>query len=141
MTPAFFISDNPDAAWPAWQKDVRFEGFAWKGYTLDAGRNPTFRYTWHGATIEESYAASGNGNKADGQLALVRTIRISGKLPEHAWFRILAGDKIEGGDGDFVCRDGSAPFQVRADGAVRAGRNVVISPKPGAITVTYKWVQ
>jgi len=141
VTPAFFICDNPDAAWPAWEKDVRFDGFAWKGYTLDAGRNPTFRYTWHDATIEESFAASGDGSKADGQPALVRTITISGRLPEHAWFRILAGDKIEGGDGSFVCRDGNAPFQVRADGAIRAGRNVVIPPKPGTITVTYQWVR
>jgi azurin len=53
VTPAFHVTDKPDAAWPKWDKAKRYEGFKWKGYTLDAKRFPTFRYTWQEAEIEE----------------------------------------------------------------------------------------
>jgi hypothetical protein len=139
-TPAFFTADNPDAEWPKWEKDVRYDGFAWKGYTLDAKRNPTFRYTWHGVAIEESFAVQGNGNTPDGHATLTRTLKIDGTLPPHAWFRLASGDKITCENGSCVIKDGNTPLRISATGAVKAGQNVVIPAVAGTTTITYQWV-
>ncbi len=143
VTPAFFVTEKPDAEWPKWdsKNGLRFDGFAWKGYTLDASRSPTFRYTWHEAAMEERYNASGDGNRADGQPTLVRTVKISGKLPEHAWFRVATAGKIEEKDGVFVCQEGTSKFRITAPGAQVAGRNLVVPAKEGVMTVTYQWPQ
>ena len=137
----FFIADKPDAEWPKWDKANRYEGFTWKGYTLDAERNPTFRYTWQGAEVEESFAAVGNGNKADGDPSLVRTVKITGNVPAHAWFRLATGAGIEKKDSEFECQSGSTPFHITAEGAVLAGQNLVLPAKSGTMTITYEWAQ
>ena len=66
VTPAFHITDKPETAWPAYDKTKRYDGFEWKGYSLDAKRAPTFRYIWQGAEIEETFTTTGNGNKPEG---------------------------------------------------------------------------
>lgn len=139
VTPAFFIADKPDAAWPNWEKGIRYEGFAWKGYSLDAKRYPTFRYTWHDAEVEETFTTEGDGNKPDGRPALIRTVKVTGKLPERAWFRIGNGS-FETNDGAFVLK-GPKPFRIKAAGAQLAGQNVVIPAKDGTMTITYEWAQ
>lgn len=139
VTPAFFISDKPDAAWPQWEKGKRYEGFVWKGYTLDAKRFPTFRYTWHDAAIEESFTVSGDGNKPDGNATLTRTVKISGHLPANAWYRIASGS-YESKDGVFIAA-GPQKNRITAAGAQLAGSNLVIPAKPGVMTITYQWAQ
>jgi hypothetical protein len=141
VTPAFYVADKPDADWPKWEKGSHYEGFAWRGYTLDEKRNPTFRYMWKGAEVEESFVATGNGNKADGDPALVRTVKVTGELPANAWFRIATGSGIEKENGYYECQSGSTPFRVTADGATLAGRNLVLPAKAGTMTITYEWVQ
>jgi plastocyanin len=141
VTPALFVADKPDAEWPKWEKGTRFEGFAWKGYTLDEKRSPTFRYTWKGAEIEESFTATGNGNKADGDPTLVRTVKITGELPANTWFRLATGNGIEQQNGFFECQSGSTPFRISAEGAKLAGKNLVVPAKAGTIAITYEWVQ
>jgi plastocyanin len=139
VTPAFFISDKPAAEWPKWEKDVRYDGFAWKGYTLDAKRNPTFRYTWHDAEIEESYAPrTGDPGLAPG---LIRTVKISGTLPANAWFRIASGGPFDMQGGMYHCKDGSGNVVVSAEGAFEAGQNLVIPAMPGTMTILYQWAQ
>jgi azurin len=139
VTPAFFVTDQPAAVWPVWDKVKRYPDFAWKGYTLDAKRRPTFRYTWQGAEIEESYTATGDGNRPDGQPTLTRSVKISGSLPANAWFRIATGT-LEAKDGAFLLK-GQPAARIQAEGAHIAGQNLVIPAKPGVITLTYQWAQ
>lgn len=139
VTPAFFITEKPDAAWPAWEKGKRYEGFEWQGYSLDAKRFPTFRYTWHEASIEESFQVSGDGNKPDGNAKLIRTIKITGTLPANAWYRIGSGS-FKSHDGAFVLKAPKS-FRITAAGAQLAGQNLVIPAKPGTLTITYQWAQ
>ncbi len=143
VTPAFFVADKPDAAWPAWdsQNGLRHDGFAWKGYTLDSRRSPAFRYTWHGAEMEETYTTAGDGNRPDGSPALTRTVKISGTLPEHAWFRVAEAGKMEESNGEFACQEGSTKFRVQVSGAQIAGRNLVLPARTGTLTITYLWGQ
>lgn len=138
-TPAFFITDKPDAEWPKWDKSKRYEGFAWKGYSLDARRFPAFRYTWHDAEVEETFSVEGNGNKADGNAKLIRTIKVSGKLPANAWYRIGSG-QFEGKDGVFIFKN-PQKYRITAAGAQAAGSNLVIPAKTGTMTITYQWAQ
>ena len=140
VTPAFFLTEKPDAEWPKWDKVNRYDGFVWKGYTLDAKRSPTFRYIWNEAEIEESYAATGDGNKTGGQPTLVRQLKITGKLPANAWFRVASTSKIESQGGAFVCTEGATKFRITAANAQLAGKNLVLPAKVGTMTITYEWL-
>ena len=137
VTPALYATEKSSADWPVWDKTKRYDGFEWKGYSLDARRSPVFRYTWQGAEIEENYAATGDGNKAGGNPKLLRTVKISGKLPAHAWFRIAAGE-IEAKDGAFFLK-GAAPARITAEGAVLAGKNLVVPAQVGTLQIGYQW--
>lgn len=139
VTPAWFITDKPDAEWPQWDKDKRYDDFLWKGYRLDKRGSPTFRYLWKGVSVEESFKAEGNGLTPGGNAKLVRTIHVSGTVPANAWYRIAAANHIENKDGVFACDEGSSHCRITVSGAQIAGRNLVVAPKPGTITVTYQW--
>ncbi len=139
VTPALFVAEKPEAEWPKWDKTKRYEGFHWQGYSLDAKRNPTFRYTWQGAEVEESFTVEGNGNKPEGRAQLTRTIKVSGKLPANAWYRIGSGS-FENKDGAFI-RKSPTPFRITASGAQLAGQNLVIPAQSGTMTITYQWAQ
>jgi hypothetical protein len=142
VTPAFFVADKPDAQWPKWEKDIRYDGFGWKGYSLDAKRNPTFRYTWHDATVEESYEAIVDRDEsAPVRIAprLERTVKVSGTLPANAWFRIASGGPFDMQGGMYFCKDGNSKVVVSADGALVAGQNLVVPAKPGTMTIRYQW--
>ncbi|MBL9130690.1 MAG: hypothetical protein JNG86_05795, partial [Verrucomicrobiaceae bacterium] len=95
VTPALFVVEKPDANWPAWDKSKRYDGFEWKGYTLDSKRSPAMRYTWHESQVEERFTATGNGNQPDGKPAIVRTVKINGKLPAGSWYRLADAAQIE----------------------------------------------
>ena len=139
VTPAFFVAEKPDAVWPVWDKTKRYEGFVWKGYTLDSKRSPTFRYIWQGAEIEESFSVSGDGNKPGGHPTLVRRIQIKGDLPANSWCRFGVG-AFERKDGRFLAK-GALPYSIVAEGALIAGQNLVIPAKLGTLTITYQWAQ
>ena len=139
VTPAFFVTDRPESEWPRWDKARRYEGFAWKGYSLDAKRFPTFRYTWRDAEMEESFAVEGNGNKPDGSAKLVRTVKITGSLPANAWYRIGRGP-FESNDSTFTFK-GPQKYRITAADARLAGMNLVIPAKPGTMIITYQWAQ
>lgn len=138
VTPAFFLSEKADAEWPKWDKAKRYEGFVWRGYMLDARRSPTFRYTWQGAEIEESYAATGDGNKPDGKPTLTRTVKVSGNVPTNAWFRIATGE-IKGGDGSFILK-GACPVRITSKSAQLAGKNLVLRAQAGTLVMSYQWL-
>lgn len=138
-TPAFHVTADPASPWPVWDKVKRYEGFQWKGYSLDAKRSPTFRYTWNEAEIIESFTASGDGNKADGSPALVRTVQITGKVPENAWYRLATGKVTAQGESFFV-EEGGTKLRVTCRGARLAGPNLVVTAQPGTLTIRYEWV-
>jgi azurin len=139
VTPAFFITEKPESEWPRWEKGKRYEGFAWKGYSLDAKRSPTFRYNWHDAEIEEAFNVEGDGNKPDGNAKLTRILKITGKLPAKAWYRIASGP-FENKDGVFTFK-GPQKYRITAADAQIAGANLVIPTRPGTLTITYQWAQ
>jgi len=140
-SPALFVTDKPDSAWPVWDMVKRFEGFHWKGYSLDQSRNPTFRYTCNGAEVEESFTASGNGNLPDGNATLTRTVKISGTVPANAWYRLATGANLVSKDGSFLGKDGTIAYRITAPGAKLAGQNLVIPAKAGTLSITYQWAQ
>lgn len=139
VTPAFFVTDKPDGEWPKWDKTKRYADFHWLGYSLDAKRSPTFRYTWHGTEIEESFVVDGDGNKPDGRAKLIRTVKVNGKLPANAWYRIGSG-VFESEQGAFLGK-GPLPYRITASSAQIAGKNLVIPAQPGTMTITYQWAQ
>ncbi|MFM2143827.1 MAG: hypothetical protein RLZZ476_2371 [Verrucomicrobiota bacterium] len=136
--PALHLTDKPEGEWPAWDKTRRFEGFEWKGYTLDAARSPHFRYTFHGAEVEEHFTTEGDGSRADGKPALIRHIRIRGPVAENAWLRIASGP-MQAQDGAFLCQSGPLRYRVRAEGARIAGANLVLPVKAGEMSIRYEW--
>ncbi len=86
-----------DEPWP--DKSPRENGFRFKGYTLDAGGVPAFRYQWNDVSIADSLqpfmASPDNG--------LQRTVMVkSSERMENIYLRIAAGPKIEAVDGAFV---------------------------------------
>jgi hypothetical protein len=91
------------------------------------------------AEIEESFTVEGNGNKPDGYAKLIRAIKVSGKLPANAWYRLGTG-AFEAKEGVFTFK-GPQKYSVTATDAQLAGRNLVIPAKTGTLTITYQWVQ
>jgi azurin len=139
--PAFFITENPAANWPAWDIVKRFEGYEWQGYTLDEKRAPTFRYTWNGVSVQETFTATAKGSHPDARASLTRRITLGGTLPANAWLRLAHASSIKLKDGTFRCEEGNARFSISLSGAQIAGKNLVLPVSaPGEIIVTYQWV-
>ncbi len=145
VTPALAATNGSSGpSWPTWNKEQRYEGYIWKGYTLDETRNPTFRYEWNGVAVEDTFAVSGTGTGPDAKL--IRTIRLKGSIPAGALFRIAAGKMLakDGAyqvDGAKFTLDGNTfgnQFILSAKGAEAMGENLVVPATP-EIVVTYAW--
>ncbi len=145
VTPAFATLDHGRAAWPVWNKEQRYEGYTWKGYTLDAKRFPTFRYAWKGLEVEDTFTVSGDGTMTDAKVT--RTIRIKGEIPKDTLFRLATGAKVEPkGDallvqGNKLTLDGNAfanQFLISSEAATVVDGSVVVAARP-EIVVTYTW--
>ena len=124
-TPAFFVAASPMRNGRSGTRACATTDFAWKGYTLDAKRNPTFRYTWNGAEVEESFTAT--RQRQQGRMAIPHSSarsRSPATCPPNAWFRLATGSGIEQKDGAFECQSGSTPFRISAEGAKLAGKNL-----------------
>ena len=147
VTPAFAVLDGSSGpSWPTWNKEQRYDGYIWKGYTLDAKRAPTFRYEWNGVAVEDTFAASGTGTGPEAQLT--RTIKLKGNIPAGALFR-LANGKVRTNGSDFLVEgpkfslDGNTfnnQFLISANGASVSGENLVVPATP-EIVVTYSWTK
>ncbi len=133
LSPPLAILEKPDSAWPSYDKQQRFEGYTWKGYSLDAQRQPTFRYEWQGLRVEDSFAPKGNAVKGDG--SLTRTVRITRTQPLAAgvhWL-VAAGDVKPDKDGGYIVNNklvvqiiGAGPPILRTN----AGRQELLVPLP-----------
>ena len=86
-----------DETWP--DNSPRENGFHFKGYTLDPGGVPAFRYQWHDVSVTDSLqpfvTSPDNG--------LQRTVTLkSSERRKNVYLRIAAGPTIEAVDGAFV---------------------------------------
>ncbi len=128
----FSVLESLDSPWPAPQP--RAEGFAWKGYHLDAKGAPTFHFEWQGVKISEHYETEGKGIAPDGRI--IRVLSLSGgPLPENAWMRIAKGKAEQGADGRWSV-DGK--YFIKAEGIVHSGDQLLVPLTP-AIRVEYQW--
>ncbi|MDB6172098.1 MAG: hypothetical protein JWL59_1409 [Chthoniobacteraceae bacterium] len=129
----FAVLASPDAEWPKLEKDQRAAGYKWHGYRLDEKRFPTFSYEWNGVNVTERFDVEGNAVTGNGRL--VRTLKLSGKLPGNATFRVATGNAIQPVGNSFVV-DGK--FAVAVEGAALAGKNLLVPVRP-EIKLIYSW--
>lgn len=143
----FATMSSPSADWPKAEPKERPDGYAFKGYTLDKKRYPTFAYEWNGVKVTDRFDPEGNGATAEGKL--VRTVTLKGKVAENSWLRIATGKKIEAKEGGFEIDAGGLQIdghnfenrcRITAEGARLEGSNLVVAAKPGAIKITYQWL-
>lgn len=149
VTPALAVLANRDAAWPAYQPDQRYDGFRWKGYSLDSERIPTFRYEWNGCLIEDRFVPQGSATTGHGTLA--RFVRLGNSKARHAgaYFLLLSGDVARGKANSFVLNRKlvvhfmGTPEPVLRD--VTGSKQVLIPVGPDAseslYTFSYSWLQ
>lgn len=144
----FFTATTADADWPKLEPKARATDYQWKGYRLDSHQMPTFAYRWQGVDVEERFDGEGKGVSPDGKL--VRTLTVKGDVAPNTWLRLAASDKIQAKDGGFMVDAGQIKmsnkayenkFRISAEGAVLAGKNLVVPVKAGQIKVTYQWLQ
>jgi azurin len=141
----FAINPSSDSPWPSVPKGERADGYAWKGYDLDAKRYPTFHYEWKGLKISERFEVDGDALAGGGKL--VRMMKIDGSIPAGAVLRVAAGAAIVPADGGFNVtgdklslegRTFDNVFHVAAGGANIAGKNLVVPLSP-EIKISYTW--
>ena len=143
MSPSFAVI-GAGATWPALEKGGRAAGYTWRGYELDAKRMPTFRYEWQGVKVSERYEVVGDALAGEGRL--MRTLKLDGKIPEGALFRVASAEKITPQGAGFLVEGGSfaaeiktdSKFLVSADGAKLSGKDITLPARP-EIKVTYSW--
>ena len=122
--------------WPVVVPSERAEGYTWRGYKLDAKRVPTFEYEWQGVKVTDRFDASAG--------KLTRTLKLSGRIPDGALFRVASAEKITSQGAAFLVEGGrfdvpsDNKFLVAADGARLDGKNLIL-PARAEIVVTYSW--
>jgi len=130
------------ATWPTLEKDGRPAGYTWRGYELDAKRSPVFHYEWEGVKVSERYEVTNDA--LSGTTKLIRTLKLDGKIPAGALFRVASAAKITPTGADFFVEDGRAipqiatdsKFIVNAEGAKLTGKDLTL-PARAEIKVTY----
>src|SRR5215207_5449164 len=118
---------GPD--WPKVQKGERPNGYVWRGYKLDAKRIPTFEYEWQGIKVTDRIEPSGDAVTSSGKLT--RVLKLEGRIPEGALFRVANAKKITPRDGAFFVEGGRSgeinsdnQFLVTVEGAKLEGENL-----------------
>ena len=143
MSPPFAVI-APGTTWPVLEKGARAAGYTWRGYELDAKRMPTFHYEWEGVKVSERYEVVGDALAGEGRL--MRTLRLDGKIPDGALFRVASAAKITPQGKGFLVEAGrftaeistESKFLVSAEGAKLDGKDITLPARP-EITVTYWW--
>ena len=107
--PPLAVLADLSAPWP--QQAGRAEGFRFRGYQLDEGRRPTFRYSFGEIEVEDYYKEAA-GREEQGSV-LDRRVTFKGKIPDQLYFRAASGKT--------VARQGQNGFRV------------------GDLTVTFTW--
>ncbi len=139
----FAVLASPDSEWPKCSKNEHPEGYAWKGYTLDATGVPTFFYKWNDVVVSDRFDVSGNATAGG---TITRTLKLKGAIPANAYLRIVDGTikdeqgvfSVDGGTFDMNGAQFENKYQVKADGAKVGGRNLLM-PASAEMKITYAW--
>jgi mono/diheme cytochrome c family protein len=134
--PAFALLPSPDIAWPT-NITERPEGFAFKGYSLDATRRPTFRYQLGMVSVEDGFL---DLKDPDGRAFLKRNVHFpSGPPPPTFHFRVAADAKVEPRANHVYAVGNHLLVHLPSAGVVRdvpEGREL-LWPVTGAFTLEY----
>jgi mono/diheme cytochrome c family protein len=151
--PAFAVLASADAPWPVIEaKEIKAspdapvavepraiapaDSLAFKGYSLDAQRRPTFRYQLGEVSVEDSFLDVKAGA---GKPHFVRSVRFPHTLPPGLYFRVAADKSIaERGANSFAVGQGllvklSLPGFVRTED----GAKELLMPVKDSFTVEY----
>lgn len=85
--PAIAALDRPEQPWPTTSR--RDRGDRWLGYTLDAARRPSFRYTADGVSVEDSPREKPDSNG----VSLERVLRVQGDRSK-VWLRAASSEDL-----------------------------------------------
>lgn len=144
LTPPLAVLDSPEAVWPSFVPDQLPEGYAWKGYELDAKGLPAFHYTWKGVEVEDRVEPTGDF-KSGG--TLVRTLTFKGDIPPKAYLLLtqkatlnpsgkgfaVQGEKLNLGGANYANQ-----LVIQADGATVVSDKLLV-PVRKRIQITYSW--
>jgi hypothetical protein len=145
LVPPMAVLSGAETAWPSFTPDQTPEGYRWKGYELDDEGVPAFRYTWNGADVEDRIEARGSFKEHGAHL--LRTIRISGQVPDKAFLLLARTGSVQMGAHGFLVKGDTVQlpsgnfenkFQVQAEGATVRG-NLLVVPARAEIRVIYSW--
>ena len=93
--------------WPA--EEGRSKRHAFKGYTLDSVRRPTFEYTFEGVAVRDAFV----DQRVDGRGHLIRTVELrSDDEPEGMVLRIASESDVSGLDNRTFQLGGSVPMRL-----------------------------
>jgi mono/diheme cytochrome c family protein len=133
---AFAVLESPASPWPT-NLAKQAEGFAFKGYSLDAKQRPTFRYEVGDVLVEDVFLDVKNG---DAKAHFLRSLKLSQRPPPPGLhFRVAVDKQIEArGDSTFTVGKGLL-VRLSTPGVVRDadGTRELLIPLRGAFTIEY----
>jgi mono/diheme cytochrome c family protein len=89
--PAFAVLGTSETAWPALDSTPRKSPNSFHGYTLDAERRPTLRYSIEGLTVEDYFHER---RDAAGKLFLERSLKFPAPVPPGLHLRVAVDKSI-----------------------------------------------
>ncbi|MGE3311638.1 MAG: hypothetical protein AB7O66_16855 [Limisphaerales bacterium] len=134
--PAFAVLPSSDAPWPT-NTIERPDGHAFRGYSLDSVRRPTFRYQLGPLRVEDQFLDRAN---PAGKVYLERTLGFPSGPPPPGWhFRVAADPRMERRAANTYAVGGNLVVVLPNAGIVRdvAGVRELLLPVTGAFTVEY----
>ncbi|MSU27381.1 MAG: c-type cytochrome [Pedosphaera sp.] len=133
---AFAMLESATAAWPT-NLTRQAEGFAFKGYSLDAQQRPTFRYDFGDVLVEDTFLDVKVG---DTKPHLVRSLKLPQRPPPSGLhFRVAVDKQVESRGGNAFVVGKGLLVRLSAPGVVRDADGVkeLLLPVRGAFTVEY----
>lgn len=134
--PAFALLDSPASPWPT-NTAKQAEGFAFKGYTLDATRRPTFRYAFGDVLIEDVFL---DRREPAGRPHFVRSIAFPQRPPPPGlYFRVARAPQIAAQGSDTFILGKGLRLQTPPGALLRDadGARELLLPVKGPFTLEY----
>lgn len=142
--PALAVLGTPETVWPVISPESPLEGYAWKGYQLDAAGTPTFHYTWRGVEVEDRIEAKGDF-KSGG--TFVRTLTLKGNVPPKSFLLLSKkgtftdtgkGWSVKGEKLTLLTTNYDNEVLIKAEGA-SVVKDVLLLPVKETMQITYSW--
>ncbi len=111
----------------------------WLGYSLDAGRYPTFRYQSGGAIITDAFRVEGSGTTPQGKL--IRTLVVTGAPSPGAKILLATAAKITPADNTFTIAASPTPWTLTVQGAQTTDTTLHLPLQAGTTILTYQWTK